>query len=116
MKEPILLEKFYVFLVWILERIAKFPKGYKYILGGRLSGKCFDFLDGCIEAYNRASDDGKGTSLRGISIDLDRIRYYVRLSKDMKLLSIDQYGYTSEKLNEIGKIVGGWLKARLKEK
>ncbi len=108
MKEALLLEKVYTLLVWITERIAKFPKDYKYTIGNRLSERSFDLLEECIAAYAARERN----SVRKVSGTLDCVRYYLRFSKDLKLISIEQYGFASEKINEIGKIVGGWIKAR----
>ena len=34
-------------------------------------------------------------------------RYLLRMAKDLKLMSIDAYGFSAEKLDEIGWMVGG---------
>jgi hypothetical protein len=45
--------------------------------------------------------------LASLSVNLDTIRYYVRLCSDMKLISIDQYKHAAESMVEIGKLLGG---------
>ena len=45
-----------------------------------------------------------------ISVELDKLRILIRLSKDLKFISIRQYGFGAEKINEIGKMLGGWIK------
>ena len=108
MKEALLLEKVYVLLIWVAERVAKFPKDYKYTIGNRLSSRSFDLLEECIAAYSGSEK----SAVRKVSGTLDCVRYYIRFSKDLKLITVDQYGFACEKVNEIGKMVGGWLKAR----
>ena len=41
---------------------------------------------------------------------VNRTRYLLRLAKDLKLLSLDSYGFAAERLDEIGRMVGGWRK------
>ena len=41
-------------------------------------------------------------------------RFLLRMAKDLKLMSIDSYGYSAEKLDEIGRMVGGWVKTAAK--
>jgi len=105
--EKILLEKTYVFLEWSSVRIAKFPKDHKYTLGNRLSNSLYDFLEGLIYLYGDAELRG----LRRLSKKLDIIRYYIRLSMDLKILSIEQYACAAERIDEIGRLLGGWIKA-----
>ena len=107
MSEKILLEKTFVFVAWISERIAKFPKNHKYTLGNRLANSMYDFMEGLIYLFG----DEELRGLKRLSKKLDIIRYYVRLSMDMKVLSIEQYGYAAERIDEIGRLLGGWIKA-----
>ena len=50
-------------------------------------------------------------TLKQASIDLDKFRILYRLAKDLKFMSIKQYQFGAEKINEVGKILGGWLKS-----
>ena len=42
---------------------------------------------------------------------LNRMRFLLRLSKDLNLLTVDSYGHAAERVEEIGRMVGGWRKA-----
>ena len=39
-----------------------------------------------------------------------KIRYFVRLCKDLKLISLHRYEVISKMIDEIGKQLGGWIK------
>jgi len=41
---------------------------------------------------------------------LDKLRILIRLSKDLHFISIRQYEFVANKVNEIGKMLGGWMK------
>ena len=53
----------------------------------------------------------KRERLRAANLKLERLRFLIRLSHDLKLLSNQKYGFISERLNEIGGTVGNWLKS-----
>jgi len=42
---------------------------------------------------------------------LDKLRILIRLSKDFKFISIRQYEFVSGEINEVGKMLGGWIKS-----
>lgn len=48
--------------------------------------------------------------LKEINVELEIIRYFLRLAQDMELLTIKQYEFSMKLLQEIGKQVGGWLR------
>jgi hypothetical protein len=48
---------------------------------------------------------------KDISDNLDILRILIRLTKDLRFLSIKQYMLFTEKLNEIGKMVYCWTKS-----
>ena len=56
------------------------------------------------------SDRNKLAALKQISVELDKFRYLYRLSKDLKFISVKQYQFGAEKINEIGRMLGGWMK------
>jgi len=41
---------------------------------------------------------------------LQEMRYLLRLTVELKYISINQYEYVSTKVVEIGKMLGGWIK------
>ena len=87
--------------------INKFPKKQRFILGQQLENTLLDILKGIIQA-NQGSN--KLETLKRVSIDLDKFRILYRLAKDLRFMSIRQYQFGAEKINEIGKILGGWMK------
>jgi hypothetical protein len=45
-------------------------------------------------------------------VELDKLRFYVRLAADpqLKLLTSRQYEHASRMIVEVGKLLGGWIK------
>lgn len=67
-----------------------------------------------IEAIIKASHSDKLEkiiSLKTASTKLDMLKFFLQLSWEIKALDNKKYITISEKLNEIGKMLGGWIKA-----
>jgi len=52
----------------------------------------------------------KSEFLSQADADLERLKHYLRLCKDIELINLRQYEYAAGEMNEIGKMLGGWLK------
>jgi hypothetical protein len=107
-EEPVVIARVYDLLLWILPRIEKFPRSQRFVLGERLERTLYDLLEALIEA--RWSKDRRAP-LRRANLLVDAARYYVRLSRDLKLLTPGQYHHGGRILVEIGQQVGGWSRA-----
>jgi len=59
---------------------------------------------------NKIRDDTRKVIQLKISDDLDKLRILIRLTKDLHFMSIAQYQHAAEKINEIGKVLYGWMK------
>src|SRR5687767_10450250 len=97
----------YEFTAWLIQETAKFPREYKYAVGERLQRQSLAVLEQLICA--RFSKSRRGL-LEQVNLDLELLRFHVRLAKDLKCLAIAKYGNASKQINEIGRQVGGWLK------
>jgi len=100
--------KAYDLTLWILQKIEKFPRTYRYNVGERLVSNSLDLLMSLVEA---AYSSDKALLLKAASAKTNTLRYLLRLSKDLQMLSIDSYGFASEHLDEIGRMIGGWSKS-----
>ena len=108
MKEFPIIELCYDFTVWMNERIRRFPRNERYSIGLRVENKLLDFLDTLVEArYTRK----RAEILRRAVVQLECLRFHVRLLRDLGLFNSNRYEYASEKLLEIGRQLGGWMKA-----
>ena len=101
-------EKTYELILWLYPTVNKFPKSQRFVLGQQIENTILEILKGIIEA-NQERD--KLAYLKKISVELDKLRILVRLSKDLRFISIRQYSFAAEKINEIGKMLGGWMKS-----
>jgi hypothetical protein len=107
--EPaVVVGKAYDFLLWLLPKAEKFPRSFRFTVGERLVSNGLDLLLALVEAAYSAR---KGELLETASRKTNGVRYLLRLSKDLRLVSMDGYAFASGKLEEIGRMVGGWQKS-----
>ena len=49
--------------------------------------------------------------LEQANLMLEILRFQMRLAKDLQCLKVESYGFAAKAIDEIGKLVGGWLKS-----
>lgn len=102
------LEAHFQFLLWLIPTVEKFPRSQKFLLGDRIQTTAVDVLESLIEAtYTRE----RRTHLGRANLGIEKLRFFFRLACDLRLLDRRRYEYAARGLDEIGKLVGGWLKA-----
>ena len=104
---PPVFHRFYVLTGWILDKVEKYPKNARFSFGERLVRLCLDILESYVRAaYGRSRRE----NLADANTQLEVLRVLLRLSKDRRYISVDQYKFAIGELLEIGKMTGGWLK------
>lgn len=102
------LEAMYQFLLWLLPLLEKFPRSQKFLLGDRLQNQALAVLDHLIEATYSKERSGH---LRAANLDLEKLRFGIRLAKDLQHLDFKRYEFAARAMDEVGRMVGGWLKS-----
>jgi hypothetical protein len=101
-------ERHYQLILWMLPKIAKFPKDQRFLLADRIEKILLDVLQLLIEAvYSKEKKD----ILTRVNLKLDFLRLMMRVAKDMKYVSLKGYDFFCQSLIEVGRMVGGWKKA-----
>jgi hypothetical protein len=102
------LEQTYQFILWLIPTVEKFPRDRKFLLGDRIQATALDVLEGLIEAtYTK----NRERLLNRVNLAIEKLRFLVRLSVDLKCLDTRRYEFAARNLDEIGRQVGGWMKA-----
>jgi len=106
-----ILTRAYPMVQWILERVARFPKTYRFSLGERLSLNSLEVLELITEAlYTRS----KLNLLTKADRHLTRLRILLRLAMDTKCLTARQHEFVTKEVDEVGRMLGGWIKQQRK--
>ncbi len=90
----------YDFLLYLIPQLSKFPRDQKFNLGDRIQNLTHDILDDFITAYYARAGSDKLEQLRQANIKLERLRYSIRASHDLKLINNQAYGLSSTKIQD----------------
>lgn len=97
------LKKFYIFEL-------DFPKKDRYTLGQRCEFYIIDILEGVMIAA-QTEKSKKLQILEQASSKLDLLKVFIRLASDLDTLSDKRYIICQNHLQEIGKMLGGWIRS-----
>jgi len=95
-------------LLYGYQALKQFPKHEKHVLGAEIRLSMLQLQRLIITAFKRYH---KKTTLTDLDIELAILKRKVRLAKDLRYLDIKKYQLWIEKLVEIGRMIGGWIKS-----
>ena len=90
--------------------ILKFPKKDRYMLGGKCEYITLDILEQLLYANSRSGKQRLAT-LCEIDIKLKVLKTLFRLCYDVKAFDQKQYLSVQTSLQEIGRMLDGWIKS-----
>jgi hypothetical protein len=96
-------------LVW-LNIVPHIAKGARYTIGARIENKFIDLLELSYLAYF-AEKEKKAERISRCILILDTLKFFVLTSWEGKIISNKQYEELILKLDEIGRMFGGWKKS-----
>jgi len=102
----ILYQKVYDLILYSFPIINRFPKSQKFALGQQIENTMIEMIHLIVVANSQRE---KMSYLRKIDAKLLVLKTLIRLSKDLKFINLKRYHIFSQKLIEIGKILGGWI-------
>jgi hypothetical protein len=107
-QELTVIRKTYDLVLWSCRHVGKFPRDQRFVLGERIERRLYDLLETLLQArYTR----DRQSLLRQANLSLEVLRFQMRLAHDLQCLRTNSYGFACQALQEIGAMVGGWLKA-----
>lgn len=106
---PIFKKTYEFYKEWYL-RLKDFPRQERYALGVQCEAAILRVLADIISA-SKAPRDRRADFLDSAIRELNMVRVYIRLAKDIKALDMNGYVVLEERAIEIGKMLGGWLRA-----
>ena len=96
---------FYKNLSWFINR---FPKVKRYTLGQKLDNLTLEIFE---LLFSIPNSQDKAKILNSASIKLDLVKLLIRFAKDTQCLKDKNYLELQVILQEIGKMLGGWIRA-----
>jgi hypothetical protein len=102
------LEAHFQFLLWLIPAVDRFPRTQKFLLGDRMQTTALDVLESLIEAtYTRE----RRAQLVRANVGIEKLRFLFRLAAGLKHLDRRRYEHAARSLDEVGRLIGGWMKA-----
>lgn len=96
-------------MIWI-NISPHIAKGQRYSIGTRIENKFLDLLEISYIAYFTEKDK-KLQKISGCVLMLNILKFLIHTAWEAKLISNKQYEGVAIKLDEIGKMFGGWKKS-----
>lgn len=97
----------------IYQTTHHFSREYKYTLGQQLkeiSAECLDFI------ILANSQEDKVSSLNEVRLRLEKLRIHIRLSCDLRIISLRKYEFFARSSEELSRQLSGWQDWALKKK
>jgi len=107
MEELKLYQKSYDFLIWVFAKTEGFPKSKRFSIGQRLENLFLDFI---VLVNNLHYIKEKKRKLIKISAIFDEIKLMLKLCYDTKLISQKSFAFSLGYTEEIGSMIGGFIK------
>ena len=103
-----LLTKLHDLLLYLIPELNKFPRSHRFVLGDRIESKLLEVQEHCLRAYYSRE---KRTHLLESNLKLEVTRHLIRLAHGLRLFSTHTYGVLAAKVDEVGRMIGGWLRS-----
>jgi len=85
--EPaVVVQKAYDWTLWIIPKVEKFPKSYRFSIGQSLVSASTELLLNLVDATYQARNAG---SLAAAVREVNRVRYLTRLAKDLHAITVE---------------------------
>lgn len=90
--------------------MLNFEKDSRYTLGAKIDNLFLEVIENIVKAgYSDKLE--KQIFLKRGSVKLDLLKFFLQISWEIKSLDNKKYIKISEKLDEVGKMLGGWIKS-----
>lgn len=109
MKESPLFIRTHDLILWMIPQVQKFPRAHRFGLGERVQKLILDFQDSLVEA-GKSRAETRRMSLQRADIQLEQLRGWIRISRELDLFTVAQYEHVSRLVAEVGRLLGAWIK------
>ena len=98
-------------LEWLLPHTARFPREHRHTLARHVAVLALGIHDALIAARH-LDGNHRAAALLDADIQLDQLRQHLHLAWRWHWLSDGQFQHVSGLTEELGRLIGGWRRAR----
>lgn len=110
---PVLQKLVSAYKLWH-EYLPHFPKTSRYTLGEKIDSLFVEVVE-YIAVASYLSKQDKIPYVKKATLKLDVLKFFLQVAWEIKALDTKKYIMLSEKLNEIGRMLGGWNRQLIRE-
>ena len=107
-RTPIFQEVYKLYISWYVQ-CQRIPKKDRFTIGQKTENMLLEILVLIVTAYHAKNIEYKRQSLMKANTLLECIKIIIRLAKDVKALEQKWYINFEGRIQEIGKMLGGWI-------
>lgn len=104
----IIYQKVYEALKYAYIALKQFPKSEKFTLAADVKNSFYTLVRLIVEANRKKN---KLPDLYALDTELILLKTKIRLAYELKFIDIKKHEVLCNKLTEVGKILGGWIKS-----
>ena len=90
--------------------IKQFPKQERYNLGKKIEEIILEILKLSVKTVHISNKEKRISALKEMDANLHLLKIVIRLTKEINILNDQKYINLQKDLQEIGKMIGGWIK------
>jgi four helix bundle protein len=108
LKQSPIFARTYDLVKWLIPLTVKFPRHQRFVLATAIQQAALRLQERLIEAVRLSK---AAQSLQAADVELDKLRFYLRLSYDLGYISLGQQRHAGQMVAEIGRLLGAWQKS-----
>lgn len=109
MNESPLYSRTHDLLLWLIPQVQKFPRVHRFVLAEHIQRLAMEFQDSLVAAGKENGANRRSWLLKA-DVQLEQLRSWIRLSQEMGLFTLRQYEHAARQTNEVGRLLGAWIK------
>ena len=110
-RSPLMVTKVYELYKSVHQLYATIPKQYRYSLWDHMNQQTHYIIYHMIKAVQNSKPEIKKRSLEKANDQLAVLKLSVLLGAESKAFSITIYNTINEQMNEVGCMIGGWIRS-----
>jgi hypothetical protein len=107
-QDLILKEKCKDMMKYAYQALRDIPRDYRYTLGADIRASMNQLLRLIVQCGKRYH---KRSTLEDLDVELDALRSLIHVAVENRVITVREFEHWSGLLNELGRMVGGWLRS-----
>jgi hypothetical protein len=102
----LILQRLQDWIIFVQPCLRKFPKTERFTLAQRIENSSLECIDWVVKA--NLDKTNRPQHILQARVTLERLKILIRVAKAQSWIDVKRYEFLSEKMDEMGKMLGGW--------